>query len=819
MKTFTFDLQRFSANYEFTSGTRTFNDTKYAYYFDPDKNNNAKELIIGYNINYDEWGSSLKGSDITISGDGRILRGGKGNDDLSNYGGKAVKIFGNKGGDNIYNQDDDYDETYGYKAILSGGDGHDRIDNEGLNASISGGANNDEIYNRGGEKSTILGGTGDDYIENGLYYYVTPYYYDKADSVKIDGGAGNDEIVNYYGDKVTITGGSGNDNITNYKGETIKIDGGNGYDTISNENIKVTILGGSGNDNISNSGSNVSINGGAGDDSIYNAYNSNKVTITAGTGNDTINNEGGSKVLFKYTSGNDSIQGFNDTSTLKIVSGKLSSVISSDGTDYFFAVGENVITLAGAHALDKVNIVDANGKAIKVTFNIVGTENGDDLQNYRSNAIISGLGGDDRISNGNEYKAGGSKVSINGGDGHDYISNYGSQVTITAGKGNDHINNYGTQTKINGGTGNDFVFNESSFVTINGNTGNDELINRAANVSIHGSSGKDTLRNEDGESVTMIGGENNDYIYNTGNKASISGGSSNDSITNSGGENVSINGGTGNDKIWLNDIDWDGATGNTFVYTNGDGKDTLYNFSDKDTVKVIGTSAISTKVTGGDVIFTVGNGLITFKDAASDNKKFTLVDTTGKVISNNTYSTDGIAKGKSITLSTDSGYFNATDFTNVDGSKNTSGVEIVGDDKSSTLKGGKKADMLTGGDAKDKLYGNAGNDEIHGGSGNDSLWGDLGNDSLWGDEGKDTFVYKPDEGIDTIFDYDYEAGDMLKILNVDGSVGTFKKANFGGDVLILTITGGGKVVFNNVSVSDDFNINGTTYTIKNKTLK
>ena len=60
----------------------------------------------------------------------------------------------------------------------------------------------------------------------------------------------------------------------------------------------------------------------------------------------------------------------------------------------------------------------------------------------------------------------------------------------------------------------------------------------------------------------------------------------------------------------------------------------------------------------------------------------------------------------------------------------------------------------------------------------------------------------------------------MKILNKDGTKGgSFKKANFSGGDLTLTINGGGKIVFDNVSEGDTFNINGKKYTVSGKTLK
>ena len=59
---------------------------------------------------------------------------------------------------------------------------------------------------------------------------------------------------------------------------------------------------------------------------------------------------------------------------------------------------------------------------------------------------------------------------------------------------------------------------------------------------------------------------------------------------------------------------------------------------------------------------------------------------------------------------------------------------------------------------------------------------------------------------------------MLQILTKKGKEGTFKKATFKGDDLTLTINGGGKVIFKNVSDATTFNINGDSYYVSDKSL-
>ncbi len=125
--------------------------------------------------------------------------------------------------------------------------------------------------------------------------------------------------------------------------------------------------------------------------------------------------------------------------------------------------------------------------------------------------------------------------------------------------------------------------------------------------------------------------------------------------------------------------------------------------------------------------------------------------------------------------------------------------------------GGAGKDSLVGNAGADKLYGQADNDILRGGAGKDSLWGGAGDDSLYGGDGNDTFIYKANEGTDTIFDY--TSGDMLQIVD-----GTFDNSKYSKGTLTLTI-GDGSVIFKNVTTSTKFNINGTTYKVSGSKLK
>ena len=141
---------------------------------------------------------------------------------------------------------------------------------------------------------------------------------------------------------------------------------------------------------------------------------------------------------------------------------------------------------------------------------------------------------------------------------------------------------------------------------------------------------------------------------------------------------------------------------------------------------------------------------------------------------------------------------------------------LQGNVLANSISGGIKNDSIFGATGNDSILGNAGNDKLYGGAGNDTMAGSSGADTLSGDAGKDTFIYTANEGTDKIFDY--ETGDMLKILNADSTDGSFKSSKYSGGDLTLTINGGGKIIFEDVASSTKFNINGYSYHISGSKL-
>jgi len=88
---------------------------------------------------------------------------------------------------------------------------------------------------------------------------------------------------------------------------------------------------------------------------------------------------------------------------------------------------------------------------------------------------------------------------------------------------------------------------------------------------------------------------------------------------------------------------------------------------------------------------------------------------------------------------------------------NADDVDVVniksGNQVNSIITGSASADNLQGTSSDDLIFGFASNDTIVGGDGNDELYGGLGIDNLTGGAGNDIFVLAPNQGRDTIKDF------------------------------------------------------------------
>ena len=328
----------------------------------------------------------------------------------------------------------------------------------------------------------------------------------------------------------------------------------------------------SGNDSIYNYGDNSIIYGNSGNDYLY-SY-SDYTTISGGSGNDTVSlNSYAYNNIISYASsdGNDIVYGFNSDDTLNITSGSYSTTKS--GSDLIVNVGYGSVTLK--------NISSANIKGSPITVS-PDNKNVRYIYNSNDNTVISGSSYSDTI-----YNDSGDYSKISTGSGKDSIYCYDNDfVTVKAGSGKDTVRGSFYSSKIYGGAGSDYISISGSYY-----------------------------------SNTISGGSGNDTIYANG--GSIGGGAGNDKITVVGGYGSTIFGGTGADTLQGgsgNDTLIGGKGADTFIYTAGNDVITDYALSDR--IKI--SSSYTSKVSGQDVIFTIGDGTLTVKN--SKNKNITVND-------------------------------------------------------------------------------------------------------------------------------------------------------------------------------------------------
>ena len=377
----------------------------------------------------------------------------------------------------------------------------------------------------------IVGTENDDYIYSGY-----------GANIFIHGEAGNDSAENIYS-YVSIDGGKGNDNITNY-GEKVSILGGENDDYIWNgqsdyyptKGDKASIDAGAGNDSVINYGASVSIEGGEDDDTLE-SYSDN-VTIIGGTGADSILNSGGKVSIIGSTGNNTLHNGKFEVHTEEVTSGYVHGVPMHKD---ILVAGESL--LGGSNVTitaDKDNDVIQNFGGSKVTIDAGDGNNQVSLVGSGKNISVKAGGGNDSIFapsfaedihfNQEAYTIGnGSNVTIEAGDGENLVSvgSSWSYVTIKGGLNNDSIISSGSNVSIAAGNGNNFVsvVSGKGKVTINGGNKAEELdvINNASKQAvITGNAGIDAIENS-GDKVTILGGEDRDLLTNYGNNVYIEG--------------------------------------------------------------------------------------------------------------------------------------------------------------------------------------------------------------------------------------------------------------------------------------------------------
>ena len=541
--------------------------------------------------------------------------------------------------------------TRGDNVIVDAANRADVIINYGSKVSISGGAGGDKIYVEDGSDVTVKGGTGADKIYNNtgngvIYQYATGdgkdsiYGFNSNDTLKIT--AGKITANRQVGADYCFTIGSGTTNQVILKnvqaGSTIHwqdslgadfsfevpkiIYGTTAGDILENSQAQFTIDAKAGNDTITNNGDEVSISAGANADKITNT--GAQVIVDAGTGNDTVYNTGDEVSIFGGTdTGKDSI----------LSSGKNVSIDAGAGDDTIKIFGDLVyeVTVEGGKGSDKIynESVALEGKT-GVIYKFTDGDGSDIIYGFNPTFDILQFNTDEEIS----YEQSCQDLIFTAGDVTVTIKDMFANAAIKYKKGDDgEIQTATVSDEINGTDSADNIYNTVNEVNIAANGGDDYIYNSGEGLEIDAGAGKDTVLNK-GNSVVINGGDGKDSIVNgdlysplAASFAEIYGGADSDTIINYA-TIVTIEGGTGNDIIY----NYGDAV--TYKYTEGDGNDTIYGFTENDVLEIDGEIS-DTNITSAGIVITVKgatsatNGIITIKDVEAGTK-INLIDSSGE---------------------------------------------------------------------------------------------------------------------------------------------------------------------------------------------
>jgi Ca2+-binding RTX toxin-like protein len=478
------------------------------------------------------------GNDLLIGGDGNdVINGGRGNDVAQLGAGDDTFVWNPGDGSDTVEGQDGFDtlqfngsnvgenmniSANGRRARLFRDVGDVTMDLNGVervNLVALGGADNIVVNNLAGtdvsQVAIDLAGTpGSNTGDN------------QPDGVTVNGTAGKDTVqVTGSGSNVTVSGLAASVGIAGAEtGDRLVISTLAGNDVITAaglqaQTVQLTIDGGAGNDTITGGDGSDLLIGGDGND-----------LITGGRGNDVaFLGSGTDAFVWNPGDGSDVVEGQDGTDTLVFSGANVNENIdiSANGSRarLFRDVGNvtmdlNSVEHIQVHALggaDSINVNDLTGTGVtQVAIDLSGTS-GD---GQPDNVIVNGTAGDDRIS----IVSSGASVVVNG---------LAAQLTIGGAElGNDSL-------IVNGGVGNDTIdasrLHGQVNLTLNGGDGDDFITGSADNDLVNGGRGND---------VALLGSGNDTFVWNPGDGSdTVEGQSGTDTLQFNGsnvGENIDI---------------------------------------------------------------------------------------------------------------------------------------------------------------------------------------------------------------------------------------------------------------------------------------
>jgi Ca2+-binding RTX toxin-like protein len=476
------------------------------------------------------------------------------------------------------------------------------------------------------------------------------------------------------------------------------------------------------------------LNGDAGADRLEGAAGVD--TLNGGDGDDILNGAGDNDII-NGGAGTDTAVFFGNRASYTIsVSGGVTTITGTDGTD----------TVTNVERLQFADqITDAAGAPLTSAIN--GTGGADALNGNGDANTINGLGGDDTIN------AGAGNDTIDGGDGTDTaifsgaragytVTTTGGTTTVTGPDGTDTLTTverlqFADMTLIVGAGGGQYIVGTAGADSLNGTAFGDQILAGSDNDTINAGAGNDTVdggagldtavfsgalagytvsttggittvtgpdgtdtlttveRLQFADAVLIVGAGGGQYFVGTGGDDTINGTAFSDEIFGGAGQDT-INGLAGNDLIQGND-------GNDIINA-GAGVDTVTGDGGADTFLITG-------VTSGqaDSTFDGGTGTDTFDaSGVSEALTFNGTVTDGQfTVGDNTVTGVEVVIGGSVGDQLDFQAF-------------TTALELRGGGGDDVIRGGAGFDSLFGGTGADQISGTAG-DALHGEDGDDAL--------------------------------------------------------------------------------------------------
>ncbi len=392
-----------------------------------------------------------------------------------------------------------------------GGYGEDYLQGFGGNDRLYGGAGNDDLS--GGYGDDVLnGGSGDDKLYGGV---GKDTLHGDAGADVLNGGDGSDRAdYNHSTSAVTVNLSTGIASGGDAEGDTfISIEnlGGSAYDDVlTGDDSKNSLYGRNGDDTLNGGGGNDWLRGGNGTD-----------TLNGDAGNDILHGDSGADIL----NGSDGSDRADYNYSTSAVTANLSTGIASGG--------------------------DAEGDTFVSIENLGGSAYDDMLTGDDSKNSLYGRNGDDTLNGGagNDWLRGGNGTdTLNGDAGNDTLHGDGGADILNGGDGSDRADyNYSTSAvtaNLSTGIASGGDAEGDTFVSIEnlgGSAYDDMLTGDDSKNSLYGRNGDDTLN----------GGAGNDWLRGGNGTDTLNGDAGNDTLHGDGGADI-LNGGDGSDRADYN---------------------------------------------------------------------------------------------------------------------------------------------------------------------------------------------------------------------------------------------------------------------------